>query len=126
MKLYSSHFHPPTSPRAGAPPVLVKEGVSWRCIVLGWLGLLVTGAWMPALLVGAVSLPVLALSRHFPGHWAVLLGVNILVAFFANDLRRWDLRLRGFTVGPLVAGRDAGAALLRLLDHRPELLGGGS
>ena len=125
MKLYSSHFHPPDSPRAGAPPVLVREGIAWRCIVLGWLGLLF-GAWMPALLVGAVSLPALALTRHLPGHWVMLAGINVLVAFFANDLRRWDLRLRGFTVGPLVAGRDAGEALLRLLDHRPELLGGGT
>ena len=124
MRLYSAYFHPPGSAAASRCPVLVKEGVSWPCMFLGWVGLLFSGSWMAALLAGAVSFALVALLRHASGVWPIFAGLQILLAFFASDLRRWELRLRGFTPGPLVAGRDAGAALLRLLDRRPELVGG--
>ena len=124
MRLYSAYFHPSDSTRAERPPVLVKEGISWPCLILGWIGLLLSGSWIAALLVGAASLVLTAIFRHVGGAWPLLAGLQLLLALFANDLRRWELRLRGFVVGPVVAGRDAEAALLRLLDIRPELIGG--
>lgn len=124
MRLYSVYFHPPGSTRAERPPVLVKEGVSWPCLVLGWIGLLLSGSWIAALLIGAASLLLAAVLRHVGGVWPLLAGLQLLLALFANDLRRWELRLRGFIPGPVVAGRDPEAALLRLLDRRPELIGG--
>jgi hypothetical protein len=124
VRLYSTHFHPPGSGRAERPPVLVKEGISWPCLFLGWIGLLLAGSWVAALLVGAASIALLALLRHVSGSWPVLAGLQLLIALFANDLRRWELRLRGFVPGPVVGGRDFDAALLRLLDRRPDLVGG--
>ena len=124
MKLYSAYFHPLDSTRADRPPILVKEGISWPCLFLGWIGLLFSGSWIAALLIGTVSLVLAAILRHVSGAGPLLAGLQLLLALFANDLRRWELRLRGFVAGPVVAGRDAETALLRLLDGRPELIGG--
>ena len=112
MRLYSTHTRAP-----GAPPELIKEGFSWPCLVFGWLGLLLSGSWMAALLAGAVTLALIAVLLHLPGLWPIAAGSQVLLACFANDLRRWELRLRGFSPGPLVAGADADAAMLRLLDR---------
>jgi len=123
VRLYSAYFHPADSTRTDRPPVLVKEGISWPCLVLGWIGLLLSGSWIAALLAGAASFALGTAFRHVSGVWPLLAGLQLLLALFANDLRRWELRLRGFVPGPVVAGRDPEAALLRLLDSRPELIG---
>ncbi len=123
MRLYTAYFHPSDSTRAERPPVMIKEGISWPCLILGWIGLLLAGSWISALLVVAVSLVLWLAARHVSGLWPILGGLQLLLAFFANDLRRWELRLRGFIPGPVVAGPDPETALLRLLDRRPELLG---
>ncbi len=122
MRLYSSHFRN-TPADAERPPLLVKEGLSWPCLLLGWIGLLLSGSWVAALLTGAASLLTALLLRHLVAGWPIAAGLQLLLGLFGNDLRRWELGLRGFIAGPLVAGRDAEAALLRLLDGRPELLG---
>ena len=126
MRLYSVHFHPRDSWRSERPPVLVKEGFSWPCLILGWIGLLFPRSWLAALLAGAVSLAMMALLRPVSGSWPIFAELHLLLGLFGNDLRRWELRLRDFSTGPLVAGRNADAALIRLLDLRPELLGGGA
>ncbi|WP_428395049.1 hypothetical protein [Lichenicoccus sp.] len=122
MRLYSTHF------RAQAAPVLVKEGFSWPCLFLGWIGLLLSASWIAGLLAGAVFLAFGGLLRPLHGMlhavWPVFAGLQVLLALFANDLRRWELGLRGFVAGPLVSGHDADAALVRLLDLRPDLYSG--
>ncbi len=122
MRLYSSHFRAEPADRE-QPPLLVKEGLSWPCLLLGWIGLLLSGSWIAALLVAAASLLTALLLHHLAGSWPIAAGLQLLLGLCGNDLRRWELGLRGFVAGPLVAGRDAEAALLRLLDGRPELLG---
>ena len=123
MRIFSAHFHARSSPRAEQPPVLVKEGFSWPCLFLGWIGLMLSGSWIAALLVAAVFLAVGLVLRPVVGGWPILAGMQLLLALFANDLRRWELGLRGFIPGSIVAGRDRAGALLRLLDRQPELLG---
>ncbi len=117
------HFHPPGSPRAGRPPVLVKEGFSWPCLILGWVGLLWSGAWITTLLAGAISFVLAALLRHVEGGWPILVGWHVLLGLFAHDLHRLELSGRGLLPGPLVGGRDADSAMLRLLDRQPGLIG---
>ena len=115
MRLYSTHL------RAEAAPRLVKEGFSWPCLFLGWIGLLLSASWIAGLLAGAVFLALGGLLRSLHGLWPVFAGLQVLLALFANDLRRWELGLRGFVAGPLVSGHDTNAALVRLLDLRPDL-----
>ena len=118
MRLYSTHF------RQGAVPLLVKEGFSWPCLFLGWIGLLLSASWITGLLAGAVFVALAGLLRPLHGIWPVFAGLQVLLALFANDLRRWELGLRGFVAGPLVSGYDADAALVRLLDQRSDLYAG--
>ncbi len=123
MKLYSAHFHADDSRKAGRPPVLIKEGLCWPCLLFGWVGLLLLGSWVPALLAGAVSVALAALLHGVTGGWPVFVGWRLLIVLFGNDWRRWELGLRGLRTGALVAGRDRDTALLRLLDRQPELIG---
>ena len=126
MRLYSTHFPPPDPSRPAAsetPPLLVPDGFCWPGLILGWLALLRPGGWLGAALAGLVALLIGLLARHLPGVWALLPGLHLAVALFAHDWRRWELAQAGYVPGPLVAGRDAGAALLRLLDLRPDLFG---
>ncbi len=123
MRLYRPYLHPRDAERADRPPVLVKEGFSWPCLILGWVGLLLQGSWITGLLAGGSGLALAALLRPVGAGWIVLVVLHVLLAWFGNDLRGWELRLRGLLPGPLVGGRGAEDALLRLLDRRPELFG---
>ena len=58
-----------------------------------------------------------------PGAWALLPGLHLAIALFAGRLAALGAGAgRGYRRCPVVAARDADAALLRLLDLRPELL----
>ena len=126
MRLFSTHFHP-TAPAGQAlserPPVLVPDGFSVWGLVLGWLVLARPGSWLVAALAGLVTLLLGLLARQVPGVWTLLAGMHLAVGLFAHDWRRWELGQAGFVAGPIVAGPDRSAALLRLLDLRPELFG---
>ena len=123
MRIYSAHYRPPGGGETDRPPVLIKEGFSWPCLILGWVGLLLSLSWITALLAGAVSFLLIASLRHLTGGWIVFGAWHVLLALFGNDLRRWELGLHGFTAGPVVTGRNTEGALVRLLDQRPELIG---
>jgi hypothetical protein len=106
--------------REGAAPVLVREGFSWSALIFGWLWLLLHRAWIPALLLLAAGVAVVALTAD--GVRAILLGaIAVLQGLFGNDLRRWSLERRGYRLLHVVAGRDFESAFARLLQGRPEL-----
>ena len=123
MRLYSTHFPIPDPAQPERPPVLVPDGFSWWGMVFGWVVLLRPGSWLVAMLAAITALVIGLLARVVPGAWALLPGLHLAVALFGNDWRRWELGRAGYAVGPVVAGRDPGSALLRLLDLRPDLLG---
>jgi hypothetical protein len=113
MKTFTSHF------KQGLPPVLVGEGFSWAATIFGWLWLLFQGAWIPALIVFAVTL--LLLGQAGPWSGALLIGLCMAQGCFGRDLVRWSLLLRGFTPGPVIAARDPDGAYARLVTERPDL-----
>jgi hypothetical protein len=45
----------------------------------------------------------------------------VLQGLFGNDLWRWSLERRGYTLAHVVAAADSDSALLRLLQRRPDL-----
>ncbi|GBR04976.1 hypothetical protein GLI01_34090 [Gluconacetobacter liquefaciens] len=104
------------------PPVLVAERLSWRVLLLGWLGLVIQGSWIAGLLAGAGSLILLSAvqTAHLPllPFWA---GLHLLLGLCAADIRAWELRLNGLAAGPIVVARGHEAALLRLLERNPTL-----
>ena len=124
MRLYSSHFAvaPPGAPAPDRRPVMVRDGFSWWGLILGWLVFLRPGSWLVAMLAGTASLLIGLAGVGVPGTWTLLPGLHLAIALFAADWRRWELGLAGLAAGPIVAAPDPDAALLRLLDLRPDLL----
>ena len=124
MRLYSSHFAValPGAPAPERQPEMVRDGFSGWGLIFGWLVFLRPGSWLVAMLAGTASLLIGLAGARIPGTWALLPGLHLAIALFAADWRRWELGLAGLAAGPIVAAPDPDAALLRLLDLRPDLL----
>ena len=116
MKFWTGHI------RAGAPPVLVREGFSWGAFLFGPLWLAAHRAWIPAALVLAADILIVTLAKG-PPQPVLLLAVAVWLGLTGQDLRRWSLLLRSFALSQIVAARDETEALGRLLDRRPDLAG---
>ena len=115
MKVFTSHL------RAGALPVLMREGFSWPAFVFGFLYLAVHRAWVAAALNLAVFLLASGLARS-TGSGAPLLGLAVLQGLFARDLRRWSLAHGGGPGGPAVAAPYHAQAAARLVGQRADLI----
>jgi len=112
VKLYSAH-----SAAHRRLPVLVHHGLSLRVLVLGWAGLVLHGAWVPGLMAGAATIA-LHLLPLAPGLMlALACSLHLGLSVFTPDIRRWDLRLRGFRDHDIVAAPDHDGALLRVMDR---------
>jgi hypothetical protein len=100
--------------------VLVREGFSFGAALFGPFWLALHRAWVPAALALAAWLAVNALTS---GDAAPVLdaGLVVLQGLFGNDLRRWSLGRRGFTLAEVVAARNTETAFARLLDRRRDL-----
>ena len=115
MKIYTSHTKP------GAVPVLVPEGFSLWAALFGWAWLLWHAAWIAAALLFAADIVVSRVASQWNAP-ALGLGLLLLQGVFGRDMLRWSLARHGYTPGPVVAARDADAALARLLSERDDLL----
>jgi hypothetical protein len=108
--------------RAGATPVLVREGFSWGALVFGPLWLAVHRAWVPAVLTLVAT--VLILSLTTAGSSVVLLGgLILLLGLSGHDLYRWSLDHRGYLLAQVIAASNEPEAVARLLSRRPDLKG---
>jgi hypothetical protein len=108
--------------RAGAAPVLVREGFSWGCLIFGPLWLAAHRAWVAAVLVLAATVLILALTRDATTI-ALLAGLIVLLGLHGHDLHRWSLDRRGFLLAQVLAAHNESEALARLLNRRPDLAG---
>jgi Protein of unknown function (DUF2628) len=114
VKTWTAHLH------ATKPPVLLKEGFAWGAYIFGPLWLLAQRAWVPAgLAIGGYVL--VAVLTDDKVTVLLLLLANWCLGLWGNDLRRWALGMRGFTLAHVVAARDADSAFVRLLTARPDL-----
>jgi len=88
----------------------VKEGIAWLALIVPILWLIYHRMWLEliAFLAILLSLPLIFGSgpagQELAG-WASL-GLMVVFAFEANDLRSWALRRRGFTFVGTTFGRD--------------------
>jgi len=108
--------------RPGAAPVLVREGFSWGALLFGPLWLALHRAWIPAALALAAGILIVALTSDASAV-ALLLALALWLGFSGQDLRRWSMRHRGFTLFEVVMAPHEADALARLLERRPELAG---
>jgi hypothetical protein len=116
VKFWTGHL------RNGNAPVLVREGFSPGALLFGPLWLAVHCAWIPAALALAAGILIVALA---PGAVAValMIGLAVWLGISGQDLRRWSMQHRGFTLFQVVAARNQTDALARLLERRPDLAG---
>ena len=117
MRFWTAHI------RAGAAPVLVREGFSWGALLFGPLWLAVHRAWIAAVLALAASVLIVVLAKADIAA-ALLATLMVLLGLSGHDLRRWSLDYRGYLLAQVVGARDELEALARLLDRRPDLKGG--
>jgi hypothetical protein len=116
VKFWTAHI------RAGAAPVLVREGFSWGALLFGPLWLAAHRAWIAAALSLAAFIPIIVLAND--GIAAALLAtLVVLLGLSGHDLRRWSLDLRGYLLAQVVFARNELEALERLLERRPDLKG---
>jgi hypothetical protein len=108
--------------RAGATPVLVREGFSWGALLFGPIWLAGYRAWIAAVLSAVLIVLILMLTT---GGFAVLLlcALMLLLGLSGHDLRRWSLDHRGYLLAQVVAARTELDALAGLLERRPDLRG---
>jgi hypothetical protein len=106
--------------RPGAAPVLVREGFAWGALLFGPLWLAAHRAWIPAALALAASILIAALTSG-PAVTTLLLALAVWLGLSGQDLRRWSMRHRGFTLFEVVTAQHEADALARLLERRPDL-----
>ena len=114
MKTWTVHLKP------DAEPVLVREGWSWGAFLFGPLWLLSQRAWVPGVVVLALTLAFSALAPA-PTRAVLALGLGALLGLLGRDLVRWSLERRGYQLAHVLAARDEGGALGRLLAVRTDL-----
>ncbi len=102
------------SGRPGRLPVLVPEGFTWGGLLFGPLWFAVHGAWLTAVVDAALwLLAAMLLPLALP-------ALLLLQGLLGQDIRRWHLRRRGAVLGGVVVAPGREAALVRLLDARPD------
>jgi hypothetical protein len=116
VKFWTAHI------RAGAAPILVREGFSWGALLFGPLWLAVHRTWIAAALTLAAFVLIVVLAEADVA--AVLLtALIVLLGLSGHDLRRWSLDHRGYPLAQVLVARNELEALGRLLDRRPDLAG---
>ena len=127
MRLYTVHLRraadPLFTPDMGAE--FVREGFNYLAFVFSWLWALGAGLWIPAAallavdVVLALGLDLIGLDKN--GTMAVTLGWHLIVGFLAEDIRRFNLKMRGFVLADVVAGENLSAAERRFFEHHPAM-----
>ena len=124
MRHYTVHLR-----RHGLDPdrdlVFVKEGFSWPAFLFSMLWALWHRLWLVAGVFLVVQLAlglVLAIWAPDPvSAGAVSTGAALILAYAANDLRRWTLERRGFVDTAVVTAEGRDGAERRFLDGEPML-----
>lgn len=114
---------PAADPVARADAVrMVKEGIAWWALVFPALWLLYHRLWL-ALIGYLVLVTVVETALALAGYWQVAtwcaLAFNVLLAFEANNLRRWTLERKGYVMTGAVSGRDLTECELKYFSDWP-------
>jgi hypothetical protein len=108
--------------RAGAAPVLVREGFSWGALIFGPFWLAAHRAWIAAALTLAAAVLIVFLTGDGVSA-ALLVTLIVLLGLSGQDLRRWSLDHRGYLLAQIIVAHTELEALGQLLERRPDLRG---
>lgn len=106
--------------KSDAEPVLVREGFAWGALILGPFWLAAHRAWIAAAIALAAAIVIALLP--FPAGAILSLCYALILGLTGNDLRRWTLEHKGFTLVHVVAARTRDDAFARLMAYRPDLI----
>jgi hypothetical protein len=106
--------------KAGAEPVLVREGFSGGALILGPLWLAAHRAWIAAGISLAAFILIAAIAPE-PAAGVLAAGLALILGWTGNDLRRWALESRGYLLLHVLAAGSPDDAFTRLITHRPDL-----
>jgi hypothetical protein len=113
MKVFTVHEPAGLKGRSAAAArrvVFVKEGFSWPAFLVAPLWLVYQRMWWVLLGLLAVGVALAGLERWLRLDSSLTTFVEIalllLFALEANNLRRWNLRRRGYRLRAVVTGRD--------------------
>ncbi|WP_025885538.1 hypothetical protein [Asaia prunellae] len=98
-----------------ADPAMIRQGFSWRFLILGPVALLFPRCWISFALTA--SLNMLLLTCGGRGGTFLTLAVNLTLAFFSAELIGWEARLKGGVCQGVWLGRSEDDARLRLVDR---------
>jgi hypothetical protein len=119
MQVFTAYEKPgPAGRGSDADVMLIQEGGSYKAMLMPLLWPLFHGLWIVLIaqiliIAGLVMLPVLVPDL---GVVAIILALVFaaLMGLHGNDLRRWNLRQRGYAFTGIVAGQDVAEAERRL------------
>ncbi len=90
--------------------VFVKEGIAWLALVFPILWLLAQRMWIVlAAFIGLtvlISVLVMALGANEEAAAWSTIGLGLVLALEANDLRRWNMERRGYKMVAAVTARS--------------------
>ena len=119
MRVYTAYEKPgPAGRGSDSDVVLVQEGGSFKAALFPLAWPVFHGLWLVfvaqvLVIAGMVILPVL-----LPGTGIIVailaVVLAVLMGLHGNDLRRWNLRQRGYSFTGIVAGQDVAEAERRL------------
>ncbi|MCX5513843.1 hypothetical protein C3941_13125 [Kaistia algarum] len=126
MTIYTVHVPPARDRRAGRDAfraVFVKEGFCWPGLVVAFPWLVFRRMWIVLAFYIIAGAGIIALSRQeelILVAMAVGAFVPLLLGFEGNDLRRWQLGLRGYEMMAVVEAASRAEAEIRYFSGRPE------
>lgn len=123
MRVYTVHepADPPADRIDRAEALrFVREGFSWMAFLFAPLWMIVRGLWLALLvyIVGIVALGLLARALGLSDEirTVLFLAVHVLIGFEADQIERWTLRRRGWTMIGSITGENALDCERRFLD----------
>ncbi|QDH17861.1 hypothetical protein [Swingsia samuiensis] len=111
-----SSYVPCIDPRKQKLPILVKEGFSWRVLLLGWVGLLTYGNYLSALLAGAGTF---LIHSYIEGtsEGLTIIALHVILAVYTSEIRLWEMRIRGREIGPPIWATSKDTALMSWINY---------
>lgn len=124
MTIYTVHAPPARDRRAGRDEVrsiFVKEGFCWPGLVLAFPWLVFRRMWIVLAFYIIAGAALAALSRQdglAPVAMALGVFVPLLLGFEGNDMRRWQLGLRGYEMIDVVEAASRAEVEIRYFAGR--------
>lgn len=120
LHIYTVHLKP-HDPAPHETAEFIKEGFSLWAFLFTWMWALYHRMWWIAVgfvaIEGAIGLAIYEglLGENRAG--VLRLGVQVLIGMLGNDMRRWQLKKRGFITADIVSGDSDLVAEQRFFDR---------